>query len=474
MMAQRGVMAAVAATLLRALLLLVPLSCAAGARVSAQHSVDTQRMWRELEEHCTQGRCAIPTGSRDDTSGFDRWVGKGDEQLTNTTECKGRMLAYEYGLKIIPARAPQLEAFDALELETNCGVTRPTALGQPPPVALHVPADALTFHVDYTGGNDGAAGTENHPFQTIHRALAATRAAGAAGAPKSIVLKAGTHYLNETIELGTKDSGLTLTAAPGAEGKVTVSGGLKLSPTWSKSTRGNSSANIWETPVPELKGMDKPLRGLTTLDPHRRVTRAREPNADPSEGAELCTRCWHSRVVRWHSNLDCVGTAATVYKDLRNCDNEHKIAAGPLQGQPCKNDSAMWNTYNTYSNGHGGCCAAWSGDESPYGPMGNYFCGNSSAGGWVGHDDPRGDNKSQGLSAQLPWGFDFDPSDESNAGPFLASLKDPAGAIFHVWRDQGWVRSTETSPSLGVITPLTCWLCAVCQYVRGCKQRPNR
>jgi hypothetical protein len=77
--------------------------------------------------------------------------------------------------------------------------------------------------------------------------------------------------------------------------------------------------------------------------------------------------------------------------------------------------------------------------------MGNYFCGNSSAGGWVGHDDPRGDNKSQGLSAQLPWGFDFDPSDESNAGPFLASLKDPAGAIFHVWRDQGWVRSTRTA-----------------------------
>jgi hypothetical protein len=63
--------------------------------------------------------------------------------------------------------------------------------------------------------------------------------------------------------------------------------------------------------------------------------------------------------------------------------------------------------YNTYSNGHGGCCAAWSGDHSPYGPMGNYFCGNSSAGGWVGFNDPRGQpgdpgyNGTQGLSAQL-------------------------------------------------------------------------
>jgi hypothetical protein len=423
------------APLALALLLLalpVPAASASSAAV-----VDTASMWRELEAHCAQGRCSIASGSRDDDSGFSRWVGKGDE-LQNTTECKGRMLAYEYGLKTLPARAPQLESFDALELEDNCGVTRPTELGEPLPVALSLPAAGVAFHVDYARGDDGAEGSERAPFQSIHRALAATRAAGSAGAPKSIVLKAGVHYLNATIELGAQDSGLTLTAAPGAEGKVTVSGGVKLSPSWTKSTRGSASANIWESEVPELSGIDKPLRGLTTLEPHRRVTRAREPNADPAEGAELCKRCWHNKVVRWHSNLDCIGTAATVYKDLRDCDAEHKIAAGPLQGQPCKNDSAMWNTYNTYSNGHGGCCAAWSGDASPYGPQGDYFCGNSSAGGWVGHMDPRGDNKSQGLSAQLPWGFDFDPTDELNAGPFLASMKDPAGAIFHVWRAQGW------------------------------------
>lgn len=56
----------------------------------------------------------------------------------------------------------------------------------------------------------------------------------------------------------------------------------------------------------------------------------------------------------------------------------------------------------------------------------------------MGYDDPRGDNKTQGLSAQLPQGFDFDPSNTMKAGPFLASMKDPAGAIMHVWRDQGW------------------------------------
>ena len=49
------------------------------------------------------------------------------------------------------------------------------------------------------------------------------------------------------------------------------------------------------------------LRGLTPLNPHRRVTRAREPNALTAEGAELCTKCWHNGVTRWHSNFDCVG-----------------------------------------------------------------------------------------------------------------------------------------------------------------------
>ena len=399
---------------------------------SASMSAETAPMWAQLERHCAAGLCEVGEGSK---------LG----QMANTTDCKGRLLAYEYGLKLLPERKPQLESFDALQLADNCGVTRPTAVAAVAPAALRAP-DGLAWHVHPELGDDGASGEEHAPFRSIARALAATRASSSA-APKSVVLQAGVHYLNATIELGAADSGLTITAAPGAEGKVTVSGGLPLKPTWTKSTKGNQSANIWVTAVPELAGIEV-LRGLTTLEPHRRVTRAREPNADPTEGAELCTRCWHNRVTRWHSDLSCVGKASVVYKDLRNCDDEHKIASGPLAGQPCKNDSAMWDTYNTYSNGHGGCCAAWSGDHSPYGPMGNYFCGNSSAGGWVGYDDPRGDDKTQGLSAQLPFGFDFDPTDEMSAGPFLASMKDPAGAIFHVWRDQGWCAPTRSLSTL--------------------------
>eukprot|EP00039_Didymoeca_costata_P013183 m.196382 g.196382 ORF g.196382 m.196382 type:complete len:799 (+) comp15699_c0_seq3:667-3063(+) len=167
------------------------------------------------------------------------------------------------------------------------------------------------------------------------------------------------------------------------------------------------------------------VKGLNTLSEYRRATRAREPNGDP----ELCTDCWHPGMKGWHKDLTCVGKAQVVYKDLRDCDNKGLLP----DKTPCKNDSAMWDTYNTYSNGHGGCCAVWSGDQSPYGPMGSYFCGNSSAGGWVGYDDPR-TNSSQGLSPALPVGFDYDGTQY----PKLAGMTDPSGAILHVWRAQGW------------------------------------
>jgi hypothetical protein len=47
---------------------------------------------------------------------------------------------------------------------------------------------------------------------------------------------------------------------PKAEGQVTVSGGVVLTPTWTKSSRGNASFNIYETDVPatltEIRGHD--------------------------------------------------------------------------------------------------------------------------------------------------------------------------------------------------------------------------
>ena len=271
-------------------------AAAHGSSASAASSdVDTAAMWRELEAHCSAGRCGLATGTAADRSGAALWEDKITDSPTGAaTDCKGRMLAYEYGLKLLPSRKPQLESFDALELHTTCGVTRPTlssgAAGIVP--ELRTPSGA-TFHVDYALGSDGGPGDATSPFQTIHRALAACRAASASA--KNILLKPGTHFLNATLELGPGDSGTTIAAAPGsAQGAVTVSGGVLLSPTWKKSSRESPNASagqIWETPVPPA--LAKGFKGLTTLMPHRRVTRARFPNAGAAEGAELCTgQCW--------------------------------------------------------------------------------------------------------------------------------------------------------------------------------------
>ena len=107
---------------------LVLLLTAAGVPAFASANPDIASMWRELEAHCSAGRCTRATGTRADVSSAALWADKIRDTPTGAaTDCKGRMLAYEYGLKLLPSRKPQLESFDALELHTTCGVTRPHA-----------------------------------------------------------------------------------------------------------------------------------------------------------------------------------------------------------------------------------------------------------------------------------------------------------------------------------------------------------
>ena len=72
-------------------------------------------MWRELQRYCEKGMCTLHTGS----------TRKMNPISGTTIDCKGRLLAYEYALKLLPQRKPLREVFDALELEQTCGVTPP-------------------------------------------------------------------------------------------------------------------------------------------------------------------------------------------------------------------------------------------------------------------------------------------------------------------------------------------------------------
>jgi hypothetical protein len=384
-------------------------------------------MWNEMEAACGRGECARHSNS--------------STNIKNSTDCHGRLLTYDFALTVIPALAPMREAFDSLEL-AGCGVTPP--VGRTPRRATkRRAAVGSSVYVDAAAGNDANPGSLTEPVATVEKALVLSRSAPSR--PVTIVLRAGTHFLAKTVALTPEDSGLTIKAYPGEA--ATVSGGVPLSSAnmgpWKRAADlGNDGAagspNVWKaTLAPSVA----PFIGLTTLAPHRRVTRARYPNADPEVQS-----LWNSGglITKWTHSLECVGKSAVVYEDLRAACAPHGGGGGDDRGgddraaaaRPCKNDSSMWDTYNTFANGHGGCCAAWAGDGSPYGPMGDYFCGNSSAGGWVGYQDIRGDDSTKGLSPMLPTGFIYNASQL----PWLKNITSSGmeGALVHVWRAQGW------------------------------------
>jgi hypothetical protein len=102
------------------------------------------------------------------------------------------------------------------------------------PTATTIPADAL--FVDPVVGDDAATGARTAPLRTIQAAAdrvaaaPATVASSPYAATKTVVLRGGTHYLADTIELGPQHSGLHMLGHPGEE--VVVSGGVELNVTW--------------------------------------------------------------------------------------------------------------------------------------------------------------------------------------------------------------------------------------------------
>ena len=66
-----------------------------------------------------------------------------------------------------------------------------------------------TYYVDYNAGNDVNPGSEAAPFKTLLKGVLTAR--GNPGA-NTIVMRNGTHFINETIEFTPEDSYLTIQA----------------------------------------------------------------------------------------------------------------------------------------------------------------------------------------------------------------------------------------------------------------------
>ena len=139
----------------------------------------------------------------------------------DNTECEFRKLTYQHALKQSPKRAPLLPIFDALELATMCGQKRPAPRDTPYwPQAYDVRKGDRVFFVDGETGEDTNSGSFAHPFASVAKAVETSREPS--NKTSTIILRAGQHYLKETIVLGPKDKGLTIQNFKSEEGKSTV------------------------------------------------------------------------------------------------------------------------------------------------------------------------------------------------------------------------------------------------------------
>jgi len=140
------------------------------------------------------------------------------------------------------------------------------------------PASGVFFVA--TNGNDTWTGRRpgpnlrrtDGPFATVARALAAARAfRQSSGAPATVVLRAGTHFLAEPLVLKPEDSGLQWVAY-GRERPV-LSGGRAITG-WRQVRAGGM--DMWMAEIPETRGGKWFFRQLWVGN--RRATRARYPN----------------------------------------------------------------------------------------------------------------------------------------------------------------------------------------------------
>eukprot|EP01116_Phalansterium_solitarium_P023012 TRINITY_DN785_c0_g1_i1.p1 TRINITY_DN785_c0_g1~~TRINITY_DN785_c0_g1_i1.p1 ORF type:complete len:881 (-),score=338.00 TRINITY_DN785_c0_g1_i1:265-2871(-) len=159
-------------------------------------------------------------------------------------DCPMRELAVSFAGSIQPnlGVAKLQQVADALngcpEKTPNCTVTVPTGAEERPRFGVFPLPDATdsasVYYVDAVHGSDSNTGTLQSPFRTIARSVQATRATPGTN---TVVLRAGTFYLESGITLGPADSGLTFQAYPGEE--AWISGAVPLTGiSWKVATPG--------------------------------------------------------------------------------------------------------------------------------------------------------------------------------------------------------------------------------------------
>ena len=134
-----------------------------------------------------------------------------------------RYYAWEYGQQIQPRHGNFVELFDSL---AACNYTRPSPKKQlPPRFTTRVGADCA-YYVDADNGSDSNDGSVSAPFQSILKAVEATRKDKARTTACTVNLMEGTYYQGDTITLTAAGSLLTFQNYAGQ--RATISGGVAI------------------------------------------------------------------------------------------------------------------------------------------------------------------------------------------------------------------------------------------------------
>jgi hypothetical protein len=141
------------------------------------------------------------------------------------------------------------------------------------------PGDAIQGDIFVSPtGDDSGPGTRDKPLKTIAAAQTAARAHPKRGKqPLTVAVLAGTYYVGKTIVFTTADSGAKdASVTYRGYGTPTLSGGVKLSLTWSAYKN-----NIMQAPVPSSTSSGMSL-DILFLNGQRQIM-ARYPNYDPTK-----------------------------------------------------------------------------------------------------------------------------------------------------------------------------------------------
>ncbi len=348
-------------------------------------------------------------------------------------DCAARRALLEYALKLQPlrSRGEMQELVDALNMEggepggaAQChNLTLPDGFGAGADAGAGAStrlgpalgsAEVVVF-VDAERGDDTSSGSEARPFRSVERALEATRAR--ARRSSCIVLRGGVHYLNDTLRLTARDSGLEIRSQDG-DGPAWLSGASavvasRLGRQWAKHP---SRVGAW---VLDLSG--SALREATGLRIDRaRAVRARYPNGCTSDEP-------------LPSGYRCLGRPRAAGGVVSPLDGFGSNLLSPRWLVPpyVGMEQPGWHQYNSsgsprreagsryqeFQLGVGGTCAAL------YSPPAGYWCGNACWGG--APDAPR-------CIVRFPEGLEV-----AGVLPHWP-YKDPGAAIVHAWHPGHW------------------------------------